>query len=396
MSLTQLLPIHPFPARMAPEIALASCASLRRGSIVLDPMAGSGTVLRVAAEHGHEAMGFDMDPLSVLMSRVWTARIDPEQLRVAGEKIVDRASSPRSRVIRLDWIDGDPDTRAFINYWFGRQQQADLRRISGQLRDYDGALGDALRLALSRIIITKDRGASLARDVSHSRPHRVLANSDFPVVAEFSRSIRRLAARLEDQPPPGRVRVGVGDARSLAGVRSGSVDAVITSPPYLNAIDYLRGHRLALVWLGYGLGDLQIVRSESIGAERRPNADADRDLADQLTASLGALPELPNRIRRMVERYALDVYRVLNELHRVIRSGGKAVLVIGNSCLKGVFVENALVVITAAERAGFQLAMRNERPLPPSRRYLPPPNEREASDLQKRMRTESVLTFAHA
>jgi tRNA G10 N-methylase Trm11 len=36
-----LKPIHPFPARMAPEIALAATAKLPTGSIVLDPMSGS-------------------------------------------------------------------------------------------------------------------------------------------------------------------------------------------------------------------------------------------------------------------------------------------------------------------------------------------------------------------
>lgn len=66
----QIRTIHPFPARMAPELALSALASLKKGSIVLDPMAGSGTVLRQALALGHRAIGFDMDPLAVLMSRV--------------------------------------------------------------------------------------------------------------------------------------------------------------------------------------------------------------------------------------------------------------------------------------------------------------------------------------
>ncbi len=72
--------IHPFPARMAPEIALAAIKPLRHGSVILDPMAGSGTVLRSASEQGHRALGFDVDPLAVLMSRVWTAPVDTSVL----------------------------------------------------------------------------------------------------------------------------------------------------------------------------------------------------------------------------------------------------------------------------------------------------------------------------
>lgn len=69
--------IHPFPARMAADIALDELVALPSGSVVLDPMAGSGTVLRVAADLGHRALGFDVDPLAVLMTKVWTTPIDP-------------------------------------------------------------------------------------------------------------------------------------------------------------------------------------------------------------------------------------------------------------------------------------------------------------------------------
>jgi len=56
--------VHPFPARMAPELAFESLRHLKAGSIVLDPMSGSGTVLRQASDMGHSAIGFDMDPLA--------------------------------------------------------------------------------------------------------------------------------------------------------------------------------------------------------------------------------------------------------------------------------------------------------------------------------------------
>ena len=71
----QIRSVHPFPARMAPELVLHSLKLLPPGSTVLDPMAGSGTVLRQALAMGHHAIGFDMDPLAVLMSRVWTTPV---------------------------------------------------------------------------------------------------------------------------------------------------------------------------------------------------------------------------------------------------------------------------------------------------------------------------------
>jgi hypothetical protein len=359
-------------------------------------MTGSGTVLRVAAEQGHHCIGFDMDPLAVLMARVWTTPVDVQALKSTAKRIADRASAYDLRSVRLPWIDADPETRDFIAYWFDDKQRRDLRRLAFALHPISGPIADALRLALSRLIITKDRGASLARDVSHSRPHRVCNTNDFPVMDEFLRSAGRLAERLSDCPPPGQVKIRVGDARHLGSVAHESVDAVITSPPYLNAIDYIRGHRLSLVWLGHSVGELRRVRANSIGTERAPAANTDVSCAATLTSRLKTLAELPPRIHRMVQRYTLDLLAMATELHRVLRPGGKAVLVVGNSCLRGIFVENALVVTAVANHVGFRLVSRSERELPPSRRYLPPPSETGDSVLQKRMRTETVLGFVRS
>jgi tRNA G10 N-methylase Trm11 len=65
-------PVHPFPARMAPGIALDILAAESEPIRVLDPMMGSGTVLAVARARGHAAIGIDIDPLDVLLARVWT------------------------------------------------------------------------------------------------------------------------------------------------------------------------------------------------------------------------------------------------------------------------------------------------------------------------------------
>ena len=72
--------VHPFPARMAPEIALEAISALDPRSTVVDPMCGSGLVLREAVEQGHDAIGFDVDPLAVLMSKVWTRSLTTSML----------------------------------------------------------------------------------------------------------------------------------------------------------------------------------------------------------------------------------------------------------------------------------------------------------------------------
>ncbi len=383
-----LIPPHPFPARMSPGLALAA---LQEGEIcgpILDPMCGSGTVIRAAIENGHRAIGLDMDPLAVLMSRVWTTPIDADDVELDATKLVRKAVSLHRRGVKLPWIDEDPETARFAEYWFAHNQMRDLRSLASLLIEEHGAVADVLRLALSRTIITKDKGASLGRDVSHSRPHRVMLENDYDVMKGFVRAARDVARKI-GAPRRGRARVGHGDARSMRSIKTGSVGLVVTSPPYLNAIDYMRGHRLALVWLGHQLGELRSIRANSIGCERSLNEDRQ----DDLEGLLSAVPAngLPPRVRRILHRYALDLLLSMREVARVLRSGAQAVLVVGNSTSRNVFIDNASIVLSAAARHGLSLVERAERELPMSRRYLPPPSSTEESDLRRRMRTEVVL-----
>jgi len=385
-------PIHPFPARMAPHIALKAIEALAPGSTVLDPMMGSGTVVRLAAEAGHRAIGRDVDPLAVLMTRVWTSPINPQQLRVAARELVDEARELSPECINLPWIDDDAETSAFSVYWFAEEQRQCLRQLSACLRWRDDVIGDALRIALSRIIITKDRGASLARDVSHSRPHKVAQTNAYRVFEGFLESVHRLARRLEEEPPCGWVDVACGDARAT-GIDAQTVDAVITSPPYLNAIDYIRGHRLALIWFGCRLRDLRAIRRCSIGAERSPEHISDPELLDEIFRILKIPPDFPQRERRMLARYVIDLDAMLREVHRVLKCGGIAVVVIGNSSIKGSFVRNSRIIAHMLRRLGFNHVAHVSRPILPSRRYLPPPAQAGMSNLEHRMRREVVLTY---
>ena len=105
---------------------------------------------------------------------------------------------------------------------------------------------------------------------------------------------------------------------------------------------------------------------------------------------MGKLEELPNRYRLMIERCAEDLYRMISEITRVLRPGGTATLVVGNSCLKGTFIENAAGVTEAARMVGLTLTSVSERALPDNRRYLPVTME---GQLGRRMRTETICSF---
>lgn len=390
----KIKPIHPFAARMAPEIAFEALKGLKKNSTVLDPMAGSGTVLRTVSEHGYNGIGFDIDPLAVLMSKAWTTPFNSEKIKLKAEEILEEANELNAKEICLPWIDDDQPTKAFINFWFGRKQVNSLRKLSFAISNHKGLYNDLLKVAFSRLIITKTKGASLAADVSHSRPHKVYEQNDFDVLTAFSSSCYSLAKIFEKQQPKGKVNVQLGDARNLKEVENESVSAIITSPPYLNALDYMRGHKLSLVWLGYKINDLGNVRSNSVGAEKAPGANADLQLAGELTKGIPHLEKLPKRKQSMINRYALDMYGIVEESTRVLKKKGKATFVVGNSCINQIFVENSLIVRNSCEMAGLNLVSEKEREIPQSKRYLPPPSYENVSSFKSRMRTESVMRFS--
>jgi hypothetical protein len=383
---------------MAPELALDTLNDLRPTSLVLDPMSGSGTVLRQASELGLRSLGFDLDPLAVLMSRVWNTPVDDSTIADVSSQVMDETHSLLGKSVILPWIDGDPETVEFAKFWFGRKQRDVLRRVAFAIdacgkRRWGGeknAALDVVRVALSRTIVTKEQGASLARDTSHSRPHKVSTSSEYDVIDGLERSLRQVRKRLREHPPWGGAEVRVGDARGLKGVARGSVDAVLTSPPYLNAIDYLRGHRLSLIWLGHSLSTLRAIRASSIGAERAPDCKKVSEIHDQLARAMCGGALLSPRHAAMVQRYCADIFLMMSEIARVTKTSGFATLVVGNSCLKGNFIKNSAGISTAASLLDMQLIASKERDLPMSSRYLPVTT---TGTLAGRMRTESVMTF---
>jgi hypothetical protein len=233
-------PIHPFPARMAPGIALDALGESETPLRVLDPMAGSGTVLAVARGKGHRAFGVDLDPLAVLLASVWTKTIDAELVIDKGAEVLDRAKAAfRSMPTGLAYpTTSDEETRRFIRFWFDDYSRRQLAVLASAIhRVRDNASRDALWCSFSRLIITKQAGASRAMDLSHSRPHKEFERAP---VKPFNKFISAVDTVVQNCPQSGSGIVGPatvvnqGDARKL-GAPDNSFDLVLTSPPYLNA-----------------------------------------------------------------------------------------------------------------------------------------------------------------
>lgn len=393
-------PIHPFPARMAPGIALEALGNGTTPLRVLDPMAGSGTVLAVARAKGHRAFGVDLDPLAVLLAGVWTRTVDPESVTEKAAEVLDRAKAEsRSLSSGAAYPTGsDEETRKFIRYWFDDYARSQLASLSSAIsRVRDEATRDVLWCGFSRLIITKSAGASLAMDLSHSRPHKEFKTAP---VKPFNRFIAAVQAVVTNCPQSGSEPVGPatvvkrGDARKLD-IAKGSIDLVLTSPPYLNAIDYMRCSKFSLVWMGYNVDRLREIRGESVGAEASSEEAMETPWVQALIKQLGLKPKLSPRDAGLLARYVLDMGGALSEVSRVLKAGGRAVYVVGDSTVRGTFVCNSAIVAAVAQKHGLVLHGKRSRALPANRRYMPPPKRGAASaSIEGRMRREVVLEFS--
>lgn len=393
-------PIHPFPARMAPGIALEALGESRLPLRVLDPMVGSGTVLAVARAKGHRAFGVDLDPLAVLLASVWTRTVDVERVISKGDAVLERARSvfgslPSSRAYPTG---SDEETCRFTRYWFdayARRQLTALATVIARVRD--ATTRDVLWCAFSRLIITKSAGASLAMDLSHSRPHRKFTHAP---VKPFNRFASAVQTVVSNCPHKGAGLVGpatvvkLGDARNLD-IEDESIDLVLTSPPYLNAIDYLRCSKFSLVWMGYTVGEIRKIRGGSVGAEALSELASQAEWVTSLIEQLELKPTLSSRHHGLLSRYVWDMGRVMKEVARVLRAGGRAVYVVGDSTVRGTFIPNSAVVEAVALSHGMKLDSRTSRDLPANRRYLPPPKQRRSgTTMDARMRREVVISLS--
>jgi len=392
-------PIHPFPARMAPGIALDALGESTTPLRVLDPMMGSGTVLAVARSRGHRAYGIDTDPLAVMLSKVWTTTVTSEPVLDKAVEVLDRAKLKfASLSVKNAYpIGADDETRRFVRFWFddyARRQLAALSQTIGRVRDEDTR--DVLWCGFSRLIITKQAGASLAMDLSHSRPHKSFQRAP---VKPFQKFLTAVKTVVENCPHAGQGLVGPvavvkrGDARVLP-LQDNSIDLVLTSPPYLNAIDYIRCSKFSLVWMGHRIAELRKVRSDSVGTEASSEVAREDCHVREIIRDLKLRPKLNDRDDSLLCQYIFDMRQAVSETARVLVPGGRAVYVVGDNTVRGTYIRNSSVVAAVAGISGLTPGGKRTRSLPPNRRYLPPPSQQLSEEkMDGRMRREVVLAF---
>lgn len=381
--------LHPFAAKFPPQLPGLFIQTLTDvGDVVLDPMVGSGTTVVEAMMLGRKGIGVDLDPLAVRLSSVKTSPLDEGRLRYLGRRLLLRA---RKLLGHVNLSNFDDKTRDFVEYWFPDFAERELAALARAIEEVEEpAERRFFELTFSATIIAKSGGVSLARDLSHSRPHRDPNKKTKSPLARFGVRLEKNIRSLAELPADGKAWILTGDARALP-LKDGSVDLIVTSPPYANAIDYMRAHKFSLVWLGHSVDELSRMRARYIGSERTKDF-VPAQMPESVGEILAELQKLDRKKAKVLWKYFTEMEQVLREMLRVLSPGKPAVMVIGTSVMRGMDVHTHTGIAEIARSVGFDVVGIAQRSLDRDRRMMPTSfGKKSNSQIEQRMHREFVI-----
>ena len=184
------------------------------------------------------------------------------------------------------------------------------------------------------------------------------------------------------------------------------MDLIVTSPPYANALDYMRAHKFSLAWLCEPIPNLtglraQYIGSESIGKESGGNqagqSAAELPVSVQAVVDQLAAKDAPKS--RVLRRYFADMSAAIGEMARVLRPGAAAIIVVGPSTMRGVLIPTHQLLTDLATHAGLDVVAVAPRRLDRDRRMMPASSafggpqadDNAAAGIERRMHTEYII-----
>jgi len=401
--------IHSFSAKFPPQLPSYFISRMTKpGDIVLDPMMGSGTTIVESSMLGRAAIGYDIDDLANRICKVKTTPIKrlclvPPLL----QKIADRAEFLKETDTVTDFIGlhFDDKSKEFLDYWFYESTQRELaalmiamNEVTEQLNKSDrSVIKNFLELNFSSIIITKSGGVSRAIDLAHSRPHLVKNKKPKNAIKQFIirsrknlRSLDELGKKIKTP-----VSIRIGDARNLKLQQPDeSVDLIVTSPPYANAIDYMRAHKFSLVWFGKKIEELGEKRGTYIGSERIGNLEDIASLPDFVEDVITQIRLRDKKKAKVFRKYLIEMKKVLEEMYRVLKADSSIILVVGPSTMRGYQVDThkCLAQIAINLENPLLLAGIKQRNISRNRRMMPARfGGVVGSNIEKRMHVEHII-----
>jgi DNA modification methylase len=385
---------HAFAAKFPPQLPRAFIRGLTApGDLVLDPMMGSGTTIIEALLEGRCGIGLDIDPLALRVSQAKTMPIRIDDLRDIGHNIVLQAQDLLANNSIEKFLQKfDSRTKNFIDFWFYPHTQRELAALALAIQTVQASLiRRFLELTFSSIIVTKSGGVSRARDLAHSRPH--LDKEKYPknALEQFALRLQKNIKSIAHLDIKGALAALLpGDARSMP-LRDEVIDLIVTSPPYANAIDYMRAHKFPLVWLGESVVNLTAMRARYIGSEKSDGTQY-AELPDRTASIILQLHERDRRKASILRKYFTEMRAVLAEMYRVLRKDAPAIIVVGPSIMRSIDVQTHHCLAEIAQETGFRVIGVVQRSLDRNKRMMPARFGKQTNSMiEQRMHEEYVI-----
>ncbi len=345
--------LHSYPAKFPPGLPRQLIERLSRpGDLVLDPFAGSGTTLVEALLLGRRAVGSDLNPVALVASRAKTRVLTADQLlrlRSFAVELPAAVSSllaaPDSLAMPAEWRPSPRRRFRGLEFWFSDQVALELVAIRQIARsEADPDIRAILDLCLSAIVVSVSwqdsdtRYVRRAKDIVAGDASRVyerkLADA-IQALADFSQQASESADVFES------------DARELTYLRPGTVDLMVTSPPYPNAWSYHLYHQNRILWLDENPWDF---KANEIGSHRDFSAKNGSGAAD----------------------FQADMTACLEGVALALKPGGAAVIVVGDSIVRGAVVPNDTIIYEAGRKSGLRFVAAADRVIAPKRKAFNP------------------------
>ncbi len=396
---------HSYCARFPSEIVEAALEKYTKpGESVFDPFCGSGTTLVACLAHGRKAVGADIDILAGMLSQVKCTPYSRDRYDSWRSEFAARLEDDFNEITRswppastaspgLAWPLGRLrlPIPSFVElpYWFPPQLTAALAAVANAAHECgDAHFEHVALLSLSASIIAKwPNTLSYAMDVDHTRPHRRVQRFHLDRVltvylARLDRCIASLgelhriyqeAGTSTDAGDTARVAYPHDARIAIPGLAEGSQTLVVTSPPYFNAVDYPRAHRLSVCWMnGYAPPDL-VSRRNYIGLRHAPGFDPHVWLKER-PAVRRFVPLAIRReeaVCRRLTAFYMDLAAVLSRSWEALKPGGHAIYVIANNVIKGQRIKSHRVLAELAKELGYRERKIDTREIASLRRRFP-------------------------
>ena len=341
---------HRYPAKFLPDVVRKVIEEYAEDSnLIADLFAGCGTTLVEAKIHGISSVGTDINPVAKLITKVKTTPLPPDALQkayIALVKLFGEYNKSDYEVIKK---------HERIDYWFSPSQKAKIAFLYDKVfhLEVDDGIKDFFYVCISHIL--KNCSWWLQ---SGTKPQRDMEKTPEDPFNEFRRHCDKMIGWNEkfynelsakghlDTP----CEIHLEDAR-YTNIAPESVNAIITSPPYVTSYEYADIHQLTAYWMEY-ISDIHEFRKKFIGSSYSGNMSLEVSESKQAQKIVNALSEKSQHIARDVAQYFNDMQEVAKEMVRILAPGGKACIVIGNTKIKEVQIKSAEVFFEFLRNAG--------------------------------------------